>query len=110
MEKENKNLVSKPHSLEGLIQYQNGAIVSKIISKKDTGSITLFAFDKGQSLSTHSVPYDAFVEIIDGKAKITISDTEFIVEKGKILIMPANLPHSVEADEQMKMLLVMIKS
>jgi len=104
------NLYSKPSDLEGLIDYQTGAIVSKVISKKETGTITLFAFDKGQSLSTHSAPYDAYVQIVDGCAEIKVSDKEFLVEKGKMLIMPANIPHSVEASEQMKMLLVMIKS
>jgi quercetin dioxygenase-like cupin family protein len=97
-------------NLSEMVSYQDGGVVSKEILKKQTGTVTIFAFDKGQGLSEHTAPFDALVSIIDGKAEVTISGTPFIVRQGEIIIMPANRPHSLKAVEKFKMLLVMIKS
>lgn len=96
-------------NLSDLVKYQENAVVSSEIIKKDTGTVTLFAFDKGQGLSEHTAPFDALVNIIDGQAEITISRKPFIVKEGEMIIMPANKPHSLKAVEKFKMLLVMIK-
>jgi quercetin dioxygenase-like cupin family protein len=96
-------------NLSDLVKYQENAIVSSEIIKKETGIITVFAFNEGQGLSEHTAPFDAFVNIIDGQAEITISGKLFTVKKGEMIIMPANKPHSMKAVEKFKMLLVMIK-
>ena len=96
-------------NLSDLVKYQENAVVSSEIIKKDTGIITVFAFDKGQGLSEHTAPFDALVNIIDGQADVTISGKLFTVKKGEMVIMPANKPHSMKAVEKFKMLLVMIK-
>lgn len=95
--------------LINMINYQEGSIVSKEIIKKDGGTVTLFASDKGQGLSEHTAPFDALVDIIDGQAEVTISGEAFIVKEGEMMIMPANKPHSVQAKERFKMLLILIK-
>jgi len=105
-----KTCTAKAEKIDQLIEYSAEAIVSKTIIDKETGSITLFAFDKGQGLSEHSTPYDAVVELIEGKALITIGGKENTVSTGQIIIMPANISHSVEAKEKFKMLLTMIRS
>ncbi len=97
-------------NLASMIEYQDGAVVSREIVKKPTGTVTLFAFDKGQGLSEHTAPFDALVTIVDGEAEITISGKPYNVKKGELIIMPANEPHSLKAVEKFKMLLVMIKS
>jgi quercetin dioxygenase-like cupin family protein len=91
------------------IEYSNGSTVSKMILKKQTGNITLFAFDVDQGLSEHSAPFDAFVQIIEGKGQIIINKEEFNLETGQGIIMPANIPHAVKADQRFKMMLVMIR-
>ena len=91
------------------VNYQDGSVVSKEIMKKEAGIVTLFAFDKGQGLSEHTSSFDALVNILDGQAEITISGKPFIVKEGEVIIMPANKPHSVQAKERFKMLLVLIK-
>ncbi|MFH1305164.1 MAG: cupin domain-containing protein [Candidatus Omnitrophota bacterium] len=92
------------------VNYQNGSIVSKEIVKGRTGSVTLFAFDKGEALSEHTAPFDALVYIIDGEAEVVISGKSFRPGTGESMIMPANEPHSVKAVDRFKMMLVMIKS
>jgi len=96
--------------LKELIEYQKDYVVSKTIIDKKAGTITLFAFDKGQGLSEHTAPYDAMVYIVDGKAEIIISGKENQVAEGEMIIMPANEPHALKAPEMFKMMLVMIKS
>ena len=91
------------------LNYQRNAIVSQEIVKKETGTITLFAFDKGQGLSEHTAPFDAVVYIVDGRAGINIAGRSSIVKKGEMIIMPANKPHSVKAVTKFKMLLIMIR-
>jgi len=92
------------------IAYQSGSVVSREILRKDTGTVTLFAFAQGQGLSEHTAPFDALVYILDGEAKITISGSPAAVKAGEMLIMPANEPHALLAVKQFKMLLVMIRS
>ena len=96
-------------NLSDLVKYQENAVVSSEILKKDAGTVTVFAFDKGQGLSEHTAPFDALVNIIDGRAEVLISGKLFTVKEGEMIVMPANKPHSLKAVEKFKMLLVMIK-
>jgi quercetin dioxygenase-like cupin family protein len=93
-----------------LIDYQNGSVVSREIIRKNAGTVTLFAFDQGQGLSEHTTPFNALVYILDGEAEIVISRKSFHLNKGEMIIMPANLPHAVKANKKFKMLLIMIRS
>lgn len=95
---------------ENLVAYQKNSVVSKQILSKKTGSLTLFAFDKGEGLSEHTAPYDASVLILDGKATIMIDGKPHKLKKGEMIIMPAGIPHSLKAAEPFKMLLIMIRS
>ncbi len=101
---------AKASNLAQLIEYSGDSVVSKTLLDKPVGSITLFAFDQGQRLSTHSAPFDAVVQIVDGEALITIDENEHIVGAGEIIIMPADIPHALYANKKFKMLLTMIKS
>lgn len=91
------------------VKYSDGSVVSQTVVQKQTGTVTLFAFDKGQGLSEHSAPFDALVQILDGKAVISIGGEPHEVKAGEFIIMPANVPHALKAPEKFKMLLVMIK-
>ncbi|MEQ9468035.1 MAG: cupin domain-containing protein [Ekhidna sp.] len=97
-------------TLKETVSYAEGAVVSKTISKSKSGNITLFAFDKGQGLSEHTAPFDAIAMIIEGYCKITIGGNEHHLEEGQMIIMPANIPHALEATKQFKMFLIMIKN
>jgi quercetin dioxygenase-like cupin family protein len=92
------------------IAYQAGSVVSKTIVKKKTGTVTLFAFGKGQGLSEHTAPFDALVQVLDGSAEIKISGRPYTVKKGEALLMPAGEPHALRGPGPFKMMLVMIKS
>jgi len=105
-----ENLVSKVKRLTDLADYQTGSIVSRTIVDKKTGTVTFFAFDKGQGLSEHTAPFDAMVYIIDGEAEITISGKPFYLKQGEMIIMPANEPHALKAVKKFKMMLTMIRS
>jgi quercetin dioxygenase-like cupin family protein len=105
-----KDMKSKILSINDLTKYQDDAIVSKMIVNSEKGSITLFAFDKGQGLNEHTAPFDAIVQIIEGEAKITISGEEYTLSSGQMIIMPANKPHAVKSITKFKMMLIMIKS
>ncbi len=105
-----ENLKGKVLNLNELVDYQEGAVVSREIIRRDTGTVTIFAFDKGQGLSEHTAPFDAMVQIIDGEAEITISGEKHVLEAGEMIIMPANEPHALYAREPYKMILTMIKS
>ena len=104
-----KEIVSHAGNLADLVQYSADSIVSKILIDKPAGSLTLFAFDQGQRLSEHTSPYDAVVQIVDGSAVLNIGNQAVEMKAGQIVIMPANIPHSVEAKEKFKMLLIMIR-
>ena len=96
---------------ESLAEYQECSVVSREIIKKDIGTVTIFAFDKGQGLSEHSAPFDAFVQVIDGEAEITLAGQAHTVSKGQMIIMPGNVPHALQAvNSPFKMILTMIKS
>lgn len=96
--------------LAELAAYQDGAVVSKTLLNKLTGTVTLFAFDQGQGLSEHTAPFDAMAQILDGDAEITIAGKPFQVRQGEMLIMPAHQPHALRAVTPFKMLLTMIRS
>ena len=100
---------SKIFMSEESIEYADGSVVSKTILKKTTGNITLFAFDIGEGLSEHSSPYEALVQLLDGKAEIIIGGTSYNLNAGQNIILPANIPHSLKANEKFKMMLTMIK-
>ena len=108
--KQSGELMSRALPLAGLADYQTGAVVSRTVLSKKAGTVTVFAFDKGQGLSTHSAPYDAMVWILDGEARITISGKGLRAKAGDMVIMPANEPHALKAAKPFKMTLVMIKS
>ncbi|MFP4467257.1 MAG: cupin domain-containing protein [Candidatus Goldiibacteriota bacterium] len=92
------------------IEYSEGSVVSKTLIDKKTGTVTLFAFSSGQGLSEHTAPFDALVNVIDGKAEISIGGEKKEVSAGESIIMPADIPHSLKAAEKFKMMLVMIKN
>ena len=96
--------------LSDMIAYQEGAVVSRTIIDKQTGTVTLFAFDKGQGLSEHTAPFDALVYILDGEAEVTISGESNRLKEGEAVIMPAHKLHALKAIKRFKMMLVMIKS
>ena len=107
---ENKKLAAQKANLSSLINYQDGAVVSRTIIDKPTGTLTLFAFDQNQGLSEHTAPYDALVQILEGEATITISSKPIQLKQGEATIMPANKPHALTAKTKLKMLLTMIRS
>ncbi len=97
-------------SLVDLVSYQTGSVVSKTLIEKKTGTVTLFAFDKGEGLSEHTAPFDAMVLVLDGIAEISIAGNPLEVRQGEMLIMPANQPHALRAVDKFKMMLTMIRS
>ncbi len=96
--------------ISDLVAIQSGTVVSKEILKKEGGTVTLFAFDEGQGLSEHSAPFDALVLVLEGTAWIHIAGEKHVVRSGEVLVMPADIPHALDAPEPFKMMLVMIKS
>lgn len=96
-------------NLENSIEYTDGGVISKQVTKAKGGNLTLFSFDKEQGLSEHKTPFDAIVQILDGEAEITIDGKPHRLKKGDCIIMPANIPHALKAVERFKMLLTMIK-
>lgn len=105
-----ETIIGQAQTLTDLVQSQPGAVVSRTLIDKKVGTITLFAFDDGQGLSEHTAPYDAFVQIVEGLADITIAGTDHRVSAGQMIIMPANQPHALRAVGPFKMLLVMIRA
>jgi quercetin dioxygenase-like cupin family protein len=91
------------------VDYSTDGIVSKRVLDRSVGNVTLFAFDKGQRLSEHSAPFDAMVQVVEGTAEIIINHNPFQLVAGDSIIMPANIPHAVNATEKFKMVLTMIK-
>ena len=91
------------------VDYSSEGIISKRVIDRPIGTVTLFSFDQGQRLSTHSAPYDAMLQVIDGKAEVIINEVPFILSTGETIIMPAGIPHAVNAMEKFKMVLTMIK-
>lgn len=101
---------SQVFQLADMVNYQEGAVVSRTLINQKMGTVTLFAFDAGQELSEHTTPYDALVQVLDGEARITIAGRPFDLKTGEMIIMPANQPHAVSAPTKFKMLLTMIRS
>ena len=99
----------KVFSFDSEINYSDGAVVSKNVLKRDTGNISLFAFDKGEGLSEHTAPFDALVQVVDGRAEITIAGKNHLLGAGDSIIMPAGIPHALRAVERFKMVLTMIR-
>jgi len=104
-----EKMIGKALKLGELVGYQDGSIVSREVINKKTGTVTIFAFDEGEGLSTHSAPFDALVYIEDGEADITIGGKVNRLKPGQMIIMPAAVPHALRAVTRFKMLLVMIK-
>lgn len=108
-----KNLIkniefSNPIMLESLVEYRDGQVVSRTLSQGKNLSITVFSFDKGEEISSHSSKGDAMVYIMDGEAEITIGEEKFNAKKGETIVMPSNVPHALLATERFKMLLVVV--
>ena len=102
-------MFEKVSELKNLVEYQVGVVASRTIIDKEAGTVTIFAFDKGQGLSEHIAPFDALVYALDGLAEIVVSGKKHQLKKGEMIIMPAGSPHSLKAIEKFKMMLVMIK-
>ena len=96
--------------LAGLVNYQEGSVVSRVILKRQSGNITLFAFDEGQELSEHTTPFDAIVQVIEGEAEVRIASKPIMVKVGEVVLLPAEQPHAVKASTRFKMMLTMIRS
>jgi quercetin dioxygenase-like cupin family protein len=101
---------SKVFSFKKSIEYSEGGIVSKSVLKRKTGNISLFSFAKGEALSEHTAPFDAMIQVVDGRGEVIIGGKPFTLEVGQCIIMPANITHAVNAIEKFKMVLTMIKS
>jgi quercetin dioxygenase-like cupin family protein len=103
-------ITSQVFQLADMVNYQEGAVVSRTLINQKMGTVTLFAFDAGQELSEHTTPYDALVQVLAGETRITIAGRPFDLKAGEMIIMPANQPHAVSAPTKFKMLLTMIRS
>jgi len=101
---------AKVFSFNDSVEYASGGILSKTVLKKETGNISLFSFTKCEALSEHSAPFDAMIQVVDGKGEVIIGGKSFILEAGQSIIMPADIPHAVIAVEKFKMVLTMIRS
>lgn len=99
-----------PLNLAGMVDYQEGSVVSRTLLQDETGTLTVFSFDEGQALSEHTVPYHAFVQVLDGEAEITVGGTPARVKAGEIILMPGHVSHRVRAVKRFKMLLTLFKT
>lgn len=104
------DLTAQPLTLNDMVVYQDGSVVSRTLIDKKVGTLTLFAFGIGQGLSEHTAPYDATIQVLDGEAEVIIEGTSYAVKTGQMIIMPANRPHEIRANERFKMLLIMIRA
>ena len=100
---------SEPHVLVDLVDYEKGRIVSRTFAQNEGLTLTLFAFDEGEGLSTHAAPGDAMVQVLDGEVMLTIGGKEVVAKAGEVVVMPADVPHSVNATKPFKMLLTVVK-
>ena len=101
--------MKNPYIPSEAVEYSDGSVVSKTILKKPSGTVTLFAFDKGEELSEHTASFDALIFVTDGEAQITIGGEPHSVHSGELIELPANVPHAVKATEKFKMMLIMLK-
>ena len=104
------NVLVQAGRLVKMVDYQEGAVVSRTLIDKEAGTVTLFAFAEGQGLSEHTAPYDALVYVLEGKADVSVSRKSSRLEKGDAILLPANKPHALKAVERFKMVLTMIRS
>lgn len=100
---------AKVVELVRLVEYQEGAVVSRTLIKREMGTVTLFAFDAGQELSEHTAPFDALVHMLEGEAEVILGGTPHRLGAGQAILMPAHVPHAVKAPQRFKMLLVMVR-
>jgi len=110
MSEKQVDMRGKVYELRGLVEYQEGSVVSRTIIDKDVGTVTLFAFDEGEGLSEHTAPYDALVVDLEGEVEIRIAGKKSLLKEGDMMIMPANKPHALKALTRFKMMLVMIRA
>ena len=108
-EKKREELIGKVLAVNDLVGYQDGTVASRMVVFKKTGTITMFAFDVGEGLSEHSAPFDAILTVTDGVAEVSIAGAPFTVKTGEMIILPANIPHAVQAKQKFKMTLTMIR-
>lgn len=101
---------SEKYDLANLIEYQDNSVVSIELMKKQTGTVTLFAFDNGEGLSEHTAPFDAMIQVLDGTLELTLGGQLYTINEGEMIIMPRDVPHALLAQTKLKMLLTMIKS
>jgi len=107
---EQAEIRGKVYELRGLVEYQEGSVVSRTIIDRGVGTVTLFAFDEGEGLSEHTAPYDALVVDLEGEVEIRIAGKRSLLKEGDVMIMPANKPHALKALTRFKMMLVMIRA
>jgi quercetin dioxygenase-like cupin family protein len=100
---------SEPYVLVDLVDYEKGRVVSRTFAQNEGLTLTLFAFDEGEGLSTHAAPGDAMVQVLDGEVMLTIGGKEVVAKAGEVVVMPADVPHSVNATKPFKMLLTVVK-
>ena len=103
------DLAGKPSELVGLADYQPNAIVSRTLVDRKSGTVTVFAFDRGQGLSEHTAPFDALVQVLEGEAEVVISGKAHHVRAGEIILLPAGKPHALQPVDRFKMLLTLIR-
>lgn len=103
-------LAGQAASLTGMVEYQEGSIVSRTLIDKEVGTVTMFAFDTNQALSEHTAPFDALLYVFDGDAEVTVSGKPVQLKTGMITLLPAGKPHSVKALSQFKMMLIMVRA
>lgn len=103
-----EDLKERVLNVNDLVAYQDRSVVSRMVTFKKSGTITIFSFDKGEGLSEHTAPYDATLLLLDGEAEITIAGTVFRLKEGEMIIMPANKPHALRGITPFKMMLIMI--
>jgi len=101
---------AEAHTAAGLLNYQEGAVVSRMLLKHAAGSVTLFAFDEGQGLTEHTSPFDALVLLLEGSAEIRVSGKAILAKAGDLVLMPANEPHGLQGTTRFKMMLTMMRS
>ena len=95
--------------IAALVRYQEGAVVSRTLIDKKVGTMTVFAFDRGQGLSEHTTPYDAVIIDLEGEVEVTLGGESIHLGTGQMLIMPAKVPHALKAITRFKMMLIMIR-
>jgi quercetin dioxygenase-like cupin family protein len=100
---------AEPVDLAAQVAYQQGGVVSRTLVKKNGGTVTVFAFDQGQALSEHTAPFDAIVQVLDGEVELVIGGKQVPARAGQTVLMPANIPHAVNATTRFKMLLIMVR-